>query len=156
MITLVDKAVLEDSDPGNGSFTALLTYQGQGLYFLVFPVKALHLLFAMGLRLDRLLNPRSVYNDIFVVLHCAATLVVFLTMIRRKMFTLRSDLIFLSCVFLAVFCLTPVYAPRYLYPVYVVWVFVVVGARQTIVRTVKEIKSRKQQETVRRELVSAG
>jgi hypothetical protein len=138
-----------------GTFTALVYYQAQGFYFLVFPFKALHLLFAMGLRVDRLLNPRSIYNDIFVVLHCAATLVLFLMILRRRLFTLRSDLIFLSCVFLAVFCLTPIYAPRYLYPVYVVWALVVAGARTTIVAEPKGSRGNGRLIRVRQNLVSA-
>lgn len=155
LISVVEKSVLEDSDPGSGLFTLLVYYQSQGLYFLVFPFKALHLLFAMGLRLDRFLNPRDIYNDIFIVLHCDATLIMFLLIVRRRMFTLRSDLVFLSCVFLAVFCLTPVYAPRYLYPVYVVWVLVIAGAPMSIVAGPKRSRKENRQMRVRQSLVSA-
>jgi hypothetical protein len=155
VILVVDRALHEAAELGGGSFTAMLDLQKQGLYFLVFPLKALHLLFAMGFQLDRLINPHNVYNDIIIVLHCQATLVLFAIMIRRKIFTLRSELIFLSSVFLAVFCLTPIYAPRYLYPVYVFWALVVAGSRQTILRVDNPVKAPKQQDRMGREFAPA-
>jgi hypothetical protein len=110
----------------------LLALQDDGLYFLVFPVKALHLLFALGLRFDRLFTPTSIYNDVFIVLHCSVSLFVWLAVLRRHAFKLSNDLVFASLVFLIVFCLSPIYAPRYLFPVFVVWVLVLAGAPASI------------------------
>lgn len=128
IIAVVELSIQMDEDPGTGLFEALLRYQREGLYFIVFPVKALHLLFGLGVRFDRLLNPGNIYNDVFVVLHCSVTLLVFCGLLSRRAFTIRSDLVFASLVFLAVFCLSPIFAPRYLYPVFVLWVLAFAGA----------------------------
>lgn len=128
IIAVVQLSIQVDEDPGTGLFEALLRYQREGLYFIVFPIKALHLLFGLGVRLDRLLNPGNFYNDVFVVLHCAATLLVVCGVLAHRAFSIRSDLIFASLIFLAVFCLSPIFSPRYLYPVFVLWVLVFAGA----------------------------
>ena len=128
VIAVVERSVLDDFDQGSGLFTVLNGLQQRGAYFLVFPLKAAHLLFALGLRLDHIMRPTNVYNDIFVGLHCSVTLVVFVAMLRRGLVTLRSDLMYAAILFLVVFCLSPIYAPRYLYPVYVVWVLMLSGA----------------------------
>ncbi len=128
VIAVVERSVWEDFDQGSGLFTVLNSYQQRGFYFLVFPLKAAHLLFALGLRVDRIMSPTNIYNDLFVGLHCAVTLVTFSVVVKRRLLTLESDLMFATCVFLVVFCLSPIYAPRYLYPVFVTLMLVLAGA----------------------------
>lgn len=128
VIAVVERALELETHKGSGSFAMLLAVQDLGLYLLIFPLKAAHLLFAMGLRFDRLFNPGNVYNDFFIVMHCFATLVVCVLVVRARRFTLRHDFVFSSIIFLAVFCLSPIYSPRYLYPVFVAWVLVLAGA----------------------------
>jgi hypothetical protein len=113
---------------GSGLFEFVGAYQDLGLYFLLFPVKAFHLLFGMGLKVDKILSPEDIYNDLFVGGHCAVALIVFLVMIKRRLLTMRSDLVFASLVFLAVFCVTPIFGPRYLFFAYIMWVLVLSGA----------------------------
>lgn len=134
VIAVVERALELETHKGSGSFALLLAAQDIGLYFAVFPLKAAHLLFAMGLRFDRLFNPGNIYNDFFIVMHCLATLVVWLLVVRARRFSLRQDLVFASVVFLAVFCLSPIYSPRYLYPVFVAWVLVLAGAAANVQR----------------------
>jgi hypothetical protein len=128
VIAVVERSVWEDFDQGSGFFTVLNSYQQRGFYFLVFPLKAAHLLFALGLRVDRIMNPTNIYNDLFVGLHCAVTLITFAVVAQRRLLTLRSDLMFAAAIFLIVFCLSPIYAPRYLYPVFVALILVLAGA----------------------------
>lgn len=128
VVAFVEVSIENYEEAGSGLFEAVLEYQKQGWYFLAFPVKAAHLLFGMGLKVDKMLSPVNIYNDLFVALHCAVTLGVFVMIVRRRRLYLRSDLVFASAVFLAVFCLTPVFAPRYLHPVFVLWVLVLAGA----------------------------
>lgn len=132
VLDVVARSILDDPDQGSGTFARLLDWQDRGFYWVVFPLKAMHLLFAKGLRVTQAFNPTGVYNDVFVGLHSTATIVVFLRLLRGRRFTLRSDLVFASVVFLAVFCISPVYAPRYLYPAYVAWVLVLAGARDAL------------------------
>lgn len=113
---------------GSGVFSRLIDIQQEGWYFAVFFPKAAQLLFALGVRYDTILNPIDFYNDLFVTLHCTATIVVFLALLIYRRLSLSSDLIFASILFLIIFCITPIFAPRYLHPVYVIWVLVLCGA----------------------------
>lgn len=133
VLAVVELSNLNDPNPGRGSYVRLLELQDSGLYVLIFPLKAAHLLFSMGLRVSRVIAPANVYNDVFVTLHSTVTIAMFLALLRSRRFRLSSDLVFASVVFLAVFALTPIYAPRYLYPVYVAWALVLAGAPDAVV-----------------------
>ncbi len=124
----VSEASISDFEGGSGLFEKTLDYQKQGLYFLIFPVRAIHLLFGMGLRFDNMLAPTDIYNDVFVGVHCLVSLILLVVAVRQRRLSLRADLIFASMVFLALFCISPIFAPRYLYPVYVVLAMTVLGA----------------------------
>lgn len=115
---------------GSGAFQWLMDQQDRGLYWLVFPLKAAHLLFASGLRFDRLLDPTVPYNDNWQLLHSTATLVMFIALVRKGRFSLSNDLVYLSVLYLAVFALTPIYTPRYFYPVYVLWAIVIISPQR--------------------------
>lgn len=122
---------------GSGLFERIMEMQNSGLYFLVFPIKALHLLFGMGVKFDKMLNPVDLYNDFFVSVHCAATLIVFSLLAIKRKITLDCDLLFVALIFLAVLCVTPIYAPRYLYLFFVLAVLVLAGAPSNL-RKLKE------------------
>lgn len=104
---------------GSGLYALLVRAQQDGWYWAVFPAKALYLLYALGLRVDRLLRPDDIYNDIWQLLHSSAMLLLTLAAGLRGRLALRDDHVFVALVYLAVFALTPIYAPRYFYPVYV-------------------------------------
>ena len=102
----------------------------QSSYSLVLPgaIKAFHLLFGMGFKLNKIFNPVEIFNDLFVSGHCLVMFLIFATILKRRLFSLQSDLVFASIIFLAFFCVTPVFSPRYLYFVMVLWVLVLAGA----------------------------
>jgi len=106
---------------GSGLYEQLVNLQNQGWYWAIFPVKAAHLLFGMGLRLDRLVAPTNWYSDVWQLLHSTSLLVLFVVLLWRGRFTTKNDLVYLSLVYIAVFAITPIYTPRYFYPVYVFW-----------------------------------
>jgi hypothetical protein len=106
---------------GSGFYEWLVGLQDSGWYWLIFPIKAAHLLFGMGLRFDRLLAPVNLYNDVWQLLHSTSLLVMFLVLWRVRRLRLRNDLIYASMIYLAIFAITPIYTPRYFYPVYVLW-----------------------------------
>lgn len=137
ILAYVENSIDTYDEGGSGLFEAVLDYQNKGLYFLVFPVKALHLLFGMGLKINKIFFPSAIYNDFFVGGHCLVALVVFIKLLRKKLLSLDSDLVFLSLLFLVVFCITPVFAPRYLFLVFVLWVFVLEGAPVNLPRRPK-------------------
>lgn len=109
---------------GSGLYEKLVDVQKHGFYWLVFIPKAIHLLFGLGLRIDRLFDPTNLYNDVWQLLHSTALLFVFCLLVARRQWQLRSDLIYVSLLYLTVFVLTPIYVPRYFYPIYILWVAV--------------------------------
>ena len=115
-------------DIGSGLFRGVLELQNSGLYFLVFPIKAFHLLFGMGFKIDKILNPIDLYNDFFVAGHCLIAFLVFSLLIIKRKLSIKSDLIFVTGVFLIFFCITPIFSPRYLYFAFVLGVLVLAGA----------------------------
>jgi hypothetical protein len=114
---------------GSGLYEYLVSLQDRGLYWAVFPLKAAHLLFGTGVRFDRLLNPGNVYNDTWHLLHSTALLCVFVALCFRNRFRVRNDLIYLSIIYIALFAVTPIYSPRYFYPVYVLWAAALLAQR---------------------------
>ncbi|WP_313433282.1 hypothetical protein [Stutzerimonas nitrititolerans] len=122
---------------GVGIFVHLNTLQERGFYFLVFPIKAVQLLFATGIKSfleGRIFSMVDIYNYTFVALHCIVSLVVFLMVLWRRKASLNNDLFFFSLLFVLFFTLSPVFAARYYYLVYVVWVLVLMGAPAKIPR----------------------
>jgi hypothetical protein len=117
-LTFLDAASEYD---GSGLYEWLVNMQEQGWYWAVFPLKAAHLMFGAGLRFDRLIAPTNWYNDVWQLLHSTALLVLFLVLVGRGRFTPRNDLVYLGLIYAVVFAITPIYTPRYFYPVYVFW-----------------------------------
>ena len=117
---------------GSGLFESLVNAQTRGLYWAVFVPKALHLMFGLGLRLDRLFDPTNLYNDVWQLLHSTAMLAVTGMLVLRRRLLLRYDLVFIGMLYLLVFVLTPIYVPRYLYPVYVLLAMMFSTAEPTV------------------------
>jgi len=113
--------IAEQMYEGSGFFQMLIDAQEYGLYWLTFVPKSLHLLFGLGLRLDRLASPEDLYNDVWQLLHSLAMLFVFVLLLINRRLKIRSDLLFISLLYLLVFAATPIYVPRYFYPIYVMW-----------------------------------
>jgi hypothetical protein len=112
---------------GSGLFERLNDLQNDGWYFVVAPIKAAHLLFSLGLRINNILHPIMIYNDQVIGLFCFVNILFFSTLVIMRKLSPRNDLIMISFVYLIVFALTPVYSPRYFYPVTVLWGFVIAG-----------------------------
>ena len=106
--------------------------QDDGWYFLVAPLKAAHLLFSLGFRIENIRNPVSIYNDQVVGLFCLVNFILFTILTIRKKLSPKNDLMMISYVYLAVFGLTPVYAPRYFFPVTVLWALSLAGSSRSI------------------------
>lgn len=112
---------------GSGLFEALNAMQDKGLYFLAAPAKSAHLMFALGLNLKNIVNPIIVYNDQIIGSFCLMNIVLISILIIKRRISPRNDLMMISFVYFVVFALTPVYAPRYFYPVTVLWGLVIAG-----------------------------
>ncbi|WIW95945.1 hypothetical protein [Altererythrobacter rubellus] len=111
---------------GSGVFEALGELQKNGFYFIVSALKAAHLLFSMGTKLSQIINPYNFYNDTIQGLHSLSNIFLFFLLLVRRKIDINNDLIFISIIYCAVFCLTPVYAPRYLFPVTILWILALI------------------------------
>ncbi|MBL0934398.1 MAG: hypothetical protein IBJ07_06580 [Rhizobiaceae bacterium] len=126
------EAAASSYSEGSGLFVKLVLIQMDGLYFLVAPIKAAHLLFGLGLRFDRLLSPVDIYNDIWQLLGSTALLLMFLALVVKRIFRIQNDIVFVSLIYILLFSLSPIYAPRYFYVVYAMWALVYCLYRQGI------------------------
>ena len=113
---------------GSGLFERLNDLQNSGLYLLVAPIKAAHLLFSLGFKFGNMINPIVVYNDQIVTTYCLMNFLFFFSLLLTKQLKLRNDIIYISIIYLVLFALTPVYAPRYFYPVTVLWALALASA----------------------------
>lgn len=120
---------------GSGLFERLNEIQNSGLYFLTAPIKSAHLLFSLGLKFDAMLNPIVMYNDVVVTTYCFVNIIIFILLIATRRFRLRNDLIMISVIYLSIFAVTPIYAPRYFYAVTVLWALALAGTRIGILPT---------------------
>lgn len=111
----------EENWEGSGLWGRLLDVQNAGGYFLVFIPKVMHALFAILRYIDQLFNPPEgqFYNYVVVMLHSLATFLVLAWVIVRRPLTFRNNILFFATIYLLLFGLTPIYAPRYFYPVFV-------------------------------------
>jgi hypothetical protein len=103
---------------GTGLYTQFIRLQNQGLYFLIFVPKALHAMYGLIFKADHLLSPADFYNDVVVTLHCIAAFLVFCLVALKGRLRLNDNLVFIAVIYCAVFVLSPIYAPRYFYPVF--------------------------------------
>lgn len=103
---------------GSGVYSLFNMLQAAGLYFLVFIPKSLQAMYGLVFKVENVFSPSNVYNDIFVTLHCVVAFFVFSAVVFRRRLKLSDDFVFIAVVYCLIFVLSPIYAPRYFYPVY--------------------------------------
>ncbi|WP_145131464.1 MULTISPECIES: hypothetical protein [unclassified Pseudomonas] len=106
-------------DEGSGAYVFLNAAQRDGFYFLVFIPKALHAMYGLVFRIGNVFDLNDVYNNLIVTLHCLVAFVLFLIVFFRRRLKLSDDLVFIAIIYCSIFALTPIYSPRYFYPVFV-------------------------------------
>jgi hypothetical protein len=117
-----------DNTTGSGLFSRLIAIQNNYGYALVVVPKTLHQMVGLLLR-GRGTEPFVFFTNVVMVLQSAvsAWLLVRAALLRR--YRLADNLFYLACVFAAIFALSPIYSPRYFFPVYVL-VAAMVARRQ--------------------------
>lgn len=104
---------------GTGLWGRLLDVQDSGGYFLVFPIKILQAMFGILVYIKKIVDPPEFYNYVVVMLHSLAMLFVSAYAVINKRLRLKANIAYMAIVYLLIFGLTPIYAPRYFYPVFV-------------------------------------
>lgn len=104
---------------GTGLWGRLLEIQDSGGYFLVFPLKVLQAMFGILVYIDKIIDPPEFYNYVVVMLHSLTTLIVLAYSVVNKKLKLAGNITYMALIYLLIFGFTPIYAPRYFYPVFV-------------------------------------
>jgi hypothetical protein len=109
----------QENSTGSGLFSRFITVQNHYGYFLVFIPKTLHQMVGLLLRSRAPDQEFIFFNDVVMVAQSAVTagLLVHAAILRR--YRLSDDLFYIAVTFAAIFALSPIYAPRYFLPVYV-------------------------------------
>jgi hypothetical protein len=109
----------QDTNEGGGLFFRLMDLQNGAAYILAFVPKTAHLMFGIMTRLDRFGDPEVFHNYTWIMLHSITMLIATIMVFATKRFSLNSDAIYIAGIYCAVVALSPIYAPRYFYPVHV-------------------------------------
>ncbi|GAQ14820.1 hypothetical protein MODO_2512 [Myroides odoratimimus] len=108
----------ETTSEGSGLFTTLILIQNQFLgYLIVFVPKAFYLLGGLIFRIGKIFDFKNLYNNFFVTLQCVFNLLLLYKVFKKRP-RVNDSLVFIGIVYLIIFSITPIFAPRYLFPVY--------------------------------------
>lgn len=109
----------ENSTKGSGLYTYLIELQKKPFgYIISFIPKALQLLGGLLFRWKNFANPSELYNSFFMFMQSLSYVIMVLIVLKKKL-NLNNELIFVAIVYLAIFSISPIYAPRYLFPIYI-------------------------------------
>jgi hypothetical protein len=104
---------------GSGLYGVFLSVQNAYGYVLVFLPKTLHQMIGPLARLDNVTQVQDFFNNDVILFHSVATLGLLLLALWRRRIRLDLDPIYMAVVYAAVFGLSPIFAPRYFLPIYV-------------------------------------
>lgn len=127
LLGTVEQISIEGADTAmmgaSGIYEKMQNIQRSFGYFLVVVPKALQLFFGLIPQIS--LSPDDFWNGFVLPAQCISYAGLILAAIFTRKLTVENDFFYLICIFLVVFVVTPVFAPRYLYPVAVllaIWV----------------------------------
>jgi hypothetical protein len=110
----------EASNKGSGLYILFLNIQRHFGYFLVFIPKTLHQLIGILARVKNLFNYQDFYNDVIVILQSMAFLVQLVALFFKKL-KFKNNVLFLALLYCIIIGLSPIFAPRYFFPVYILF-----------------------------------
>ena len=109
-----------DNVSKSGLFYTLMDIQNESPigYVLVFIVKGLHLFIGVLSRYSKFFDWREMYTNVFVFSQALMNVVVMYKVVKKR---IKLSNIFLSSaiIYAIIFALSPIYSPRYLFPVYI-------------------------------------
>lgn len=120
------------SGGGSGLYSLFNNLQQTGGYFLIFIPKALQAMYGMVFKVGDIFNPDAglFYNRVVVTLHCVVAFLLFVYTLLKRRLRMSDDFVFIAVVYCVIFVLSPIYAPRYFYPVY--FLLCLVNARAVV------------------------
>ena len=116
----------ESADEGSGLFNTVLGIQNSNIfgYFIAFIPKFLFLFIGVLARYYKFFDFTEFYNNVIVFLQSVAHLIILYSIVKFKV---KIDNIFLLAgfVYSIIFALSPIFAPRYFFPAYVLFALAV-------------------------------
>ncbi len=134
-IDKVASLAAQENTEGSGLYSLFISVQNNYGYFLVVVPKALQQMLGTLFRIPRGREEFVFFVNVIMVLHSWATAYLLIAAWLRKRYTLADPLFYIACAFSVVFALSPIYSPRYFFPVYVLLAAML--AREAPVRAVR-------------------
>lgn len=103
---------------GTGLYSWFIQIQNAGGYIIIFPFKALLLMFGMALKPGNMITHQNFYLDIVITLHSIVALIILGLALLKKSAS-KQLLLVVAILYLVFFTLSPIYATRYTLPVYI-------------------------------------
>jgi hypothetical protein len=107
----------EDDPQVSGAYPKMQEIQRSYGYFLVVIPKTIQLLFGFLGRFSIESIESDFWNNFVIMGQCLHTLILFCIAPAYRKIDLSEDCLFLICIFAVMFAATPIFAPRYFYPV---------------------------------------
>lgn len=127
--SIAQDAMREKQD-GGGSYSFFIRIQNSPFgYILVVIPKFLQLLLGPIFRYSKMFNYEDLYNDVLLFFQSIINLFQ-LALVVKKRISINNVFVFMAIVYSIVFCLTPIFSPRYLFPVYVLLVLALASKKE--------------------------
>ena len=107
------------------SVKILMDIQQQYGYFIAFIPKTLHLLVGMSSRYKFIFDFTDVYNNFILYWQGPLNALLLFWAFNKKMFNFDNDIFYMLLIYCVIFAITPIYAIRYFYPVYILLAYLV-------------------------------
>lgn len=118
-------AAVDIHEERTGSYRILNGIQDYPLgYLLAFIPKALLLHFGLGFRIYNLFDPVDFWNNFVITLFAVELSGLLLVLWRRRRFKVSHDVIYIALIYAALVVFSPIYSPRYLLPLLLCYVLV--------------------------------
>lgn len=121
-----------DTNEGSGIYTALINIQNSNPlgYFMVFIPKFIFLYISKISKYSLLFDREDFHNNTIVLLQSALNAVTLVWVFLKNKWAVNNYLIISMLIYAIVFTLTPVYSPRYLFPVFIYSLIFIANKRE--------------------------
>lgn len=109
------------TNEGSGIYSRMIEVQNSYGYFLIVIPKTLQVIFGPLFKVGQMFPWKDFYNDVMLVWQAVMSLGLLVALMATGRFRLSNDFVYASLVYCVIFALTPIYAPRYFFAVYVLW-----------------------------------
>lgn len=114
-------AEAEGTNEGGGLYFRLMDIQNQIAYIIAVIPKTIHLMFGILVKIDRIGDMSVFHNYTWVMLHSLSMLLLLSAILVARRLTLKYDSIYIAAVYCSIIAISPIYSPRYFYPIHILF-----------------------------------